>query len=112
MRLRRFRGYDKNDFVQEIKQFGEKYFNEIFKNQLRRLELKDKKGMDGEIIDACVTYVARYGLLVEINGIGKAIIHNTEMDYGQRNGIKKGSVIKARIIGQNEKGFILSTKNL
>lgn len=106
------RGYDRNDLVQGIKQFGEKYFNEIFKNQLGRLELKDKKVMEGEIIDARVTYVARYGVLVEIDGIGKAIIHNTEMDYGQRDGIKKGSVIKARIIGQNEKGFILSTKNL
>lgn len=37
---------------------------------------------------------------------------NTEMKYGQRNGMRKGDIIKAKIIGQNEKGFILSTKNL
>ena len=45
---------------------------------------------EGDIIEAVVTYIARYGILVEIEGIGKAIIHNTEMDFGLRNQIKKG----------------------
>ena len=49
---------------------------------------------------------------MEIEGIGKAIIHNTEMDFGLRNQIKKGSRVKAIIIGQNEKGVILSTKKM
>lgn len=106
------RGYDKSDLIKKIKEFGEHYFNEIFRNQLNRLEPKEKKDLEGQIIDARITYIARYGLLVEIENIGKAIIHNTEMDYGQRNGIKIGDIIKAKIIGQNEKGFILSTKNL
>lgn len=106
------RGYDKRELFSEVKEFGEKHFNEIFRNQLKRINLVDKKVYEGDIIDACVTYIARYGVLVEIQGVGKAIIHNTEMDYGQRDKMKKGNTIKARIIGQNEKGYILSTKSL
>lgn len=106
------RGYDRRSLIQGIKEFGEKNFNELFRNQLVRLEYKQEKVLDGEIIDARVTYIARYGVLVDIDKIGKAIIHNTEMKYGQRNGMRKGDIIKAKIIGQNEKGFILSTKNL
>lgn len=106
------RGYDKRDLNLGIKEFGEKYFNEIFRNQLKRIEFASDKTYDGEIVNARISYIARYGVLVEIEGIGKAIIHNTEMDRGQRNNMRIGTTIKAKVIGQNEKGYILTTKNL
>lgn len=106
------RGYDKRDLNLGIKEFGEKYFNEIFRNQLKRIEFASDKTYDGEIVNARISYIARYGVLVEIEGIGKAIIHNTEMERGQRNNMRIGTIIKAKVIGQNEKGYILTTKNL
>lgn len=106
------RGYDKNELVNGIKKFGVENFNSIFKNQLNKLEKKENKEIDGQIIKAKVSYVARYGLLVEIENGGKAIIHNTEMEYEQRINVKLGDIIEARVIGQNEKGYILSTKSL
>lgn len=105
------RGYDRKQLVDEIIQYGEKNFNEIFKRQLEHLSYKtSRKEKDGETVEARITYIARYGLLVEIQDLGKAIIHNTEMDQGQRQGLKVGDTIQAIIVGQNEKGYILSTK--
>lgn len=106
------RGYDKQELNLGIKEFGEKHFNEIFRNQLKRIDVVGEKIYDGEIVDARVNYIARYGVLVEIEGIGKAIIHNTEMERGQRSNMKIGNIINAKIIGQNEKGYILTTKNI
>ena len=78
----------------------------------KRIEFASDKTYDGEIVNARISYIARYGVLVEIEGIGKAIIHNTEMERGQRNNMRIGTTIKAKVIGQNEKGYILTTKNL
>lgn len=105
-------GYDKKNLENGIKNFGFTYFNQLFKRQLEGIVGKRQDVKEGDIIEAVVTYIARYGILVEIEGIGKAIIHNTEMDFGLRNQIKKGSRVKAIIIGQNEKGVILSTKKM
>lgn len=107
------RGYDKEQLISDIKAYGMVHFNEIFKKQLDRLNVKGEiRNIEGDIVDARITYIATYGILVDIADMGKAIIHNTEMKYNQREGLKKGDTIKAKIIGQNGKGYILSIKNM
>lgn len=105
------RGYDKSELIKSIKVFGMRNFNDIFRSQLSKLENNENNVIEGEIISARVTYVARYGLLVEIKDVGKAIIHNTEIDRGQMSKIEVGDTVRAKVIGQNEKGYILSMKS-
>lgn len=106
------RGYDKSDLVKKISEFGAKNFDVIFKNQLNKIINSDHGYSLSQIIKVRVTYIARYGLLVETEDGRRAIIHNTEMTYQQRQEIIKEKTIRAKIIGQNEKGYILSTKGI
>lgn len=107
------RGYDKESLIYDIKEYGIENFSEYFRKQLSSLNIKgENRKIEGDIVDARITYIARYGILVDIDDMGKAIIHNTEMKYGQRDNLKEGDIIKAKIIGQNEKGYILSMKEL
>lgn len=107
------RGYDKEVLIQQIREYGMSCFNEIFRKQLERLcEDRNISVLESGEVDARVTYIARYGILVEIDNLGRAIIHNTEMERSQRKAIKRGAKVKAKVIGQNEKGYILSLKGL
>lgn len=107
------RGYNNEQLICDIKAYGMKNFSEYFKKQLNGLNVKgENRKIEGDIVDARITYIATYGILVDIADMGKAIIHNTEMKRGQRDKLEKGVTIKAKIIGHNEKGYILSTKEL
>ncbi len=106
------KGYDKSKLISEIKEFGFQNFDQLFRSQLNKLDTGERSELVNQIVEAHVTYVAMYGLLVDIKGLGKGIIHNTELNRKKMEGIKQGSIIKARIIGANNKGFILSTKRL
>lgn len=104
------RGYDKTQLIEKIKAYGNNNFNELFRKQLKGLQVGNKNSyISGEVVEACITYVAKYYLLVDIENIGRAIIHNTEFG-SQKRAYKIGEVVKARIIGQNDQGYILSLK--
>lgn len=104
-------GYDKTRLIEKIKKFGYNNFNELFRKQLIGLQVGNKNSyISGEVVEACITYVARYYLLVDIKNIGRAIIHNTEFNSQQKQPYRVGEVVKAKIIGQNDQGYILSLR--
>lgn len=107
-----YKGYDRMTYVKGIIQYGSQHFNDLFKRQLLKMqyEIENKKCVEGDYVSAKITYIAKYGILVTINNVYKAIIHNTEIPYGQKYLLRRGEVIKAKVIGENEKGYILSLK--
>lgn len=98
--------------VKEIITYGNNNFNDLFKRQISKLqsEIDKKKYVGGEYVSAVVTYIAKYGVLVTVDNVDKAIIHNTEIPYGKKQCLKRGQTINARVIGENEKGYMLSLK--
>lgn len=105
-------GSDYMRFIKEIIAYGNDNFNDLFKRQISKLqyEIEKKRYTGGEYVSAVVTYIAKYGVLVTVNNVDKAIIHNTEIPYGKKQTLMRGQTISARVIGENEKGYMLSLK--
>ncbi len=105
-------GHDGMKLVRGIIAYGNTNFSDLFKRQISKLqyEIEKKKYVGGEYVNAVITYIAKYGVLVTVNNVDKAIIHNTEIPYGRKQSLKRGQTIRARVIGENEKGYMLSLK--
>ncbi len=105
-------GHEGMKLVRGIIAYGNTNFSDLFKRQISKLqyEIEKKKYVGGEYVSAVITYIAKYGVLVTVNNVDKAIIHNTEIPYGTKQSLKRGQTISARVIGENEKGYMLSLK--
>lgn len=105
-------GHGGMKLAREIIAYGNTNFSDLFKRQISKLqyEIEKRKYVGGEYVSAVITYIAKYGVLVTVNNVDKAIIHNTEIPYGMKPSLKRGQTINAKVIGENEKGYMLSLK--
>lgn len=107
-------GHSRDEYVRGIIKFGNVNFNDLFIKQLKKIQYEFENGeyKVGAIVRAEVTYIAQYGVLVNIAHIKKAIIHNTELPFGVKKKLKKGDTVFAKVLEKEEKGYRLSMKDL
>ena len=104
------RGGTRLEYVNNILQFGEKQFNEIFRKQLQKIRNEIKMYMPGDKVTVIVGNTVPYGVFVRVDGVQKGLIHNSGMVRGQKEKLRKGDKIQAWILDKNEKGYAVTLK--